>query len=304
MVAPALSRFVIGIGFDTDRRSENAVGASFDRIRNKGLQLGAALAGAFSIKGLVATQGKLDTLSKQAGWLDMSASSLQAWGAVVEKAGGSTAGLISQLDSLHGTMATLRTEPGAIEEWAKTAGLDPSALINAKTPDQLLQMLSGQLQSRRGDQMALRRVSSATGLDMATVTALSEPNIMGRVADERRRRGITGEQTDIAARYQDTMQDFGNNMEKLSGLLAEKVIPPLTNFIEGLNRFLESDNWIMRTFFSNNSAPASSAGKGAGTTVNVSVELDGQQVDNITRIRTERNHTKEAQNYLLGGLSP
>ena len=292
MVANALSSFTVAIGFEADQRGEREIQGSFDRIRGAATALGSALAGAFGIKELISGFKELDQMAKTARWFDSNAQTLDALNRLYDKAGGSGS-VAGQLSSLFSLIAEL-DKSGTLESWAKEAGLNPSALMNATTPVQLLRALSPQLQGM--DNKGLQRVADATPLDRALLD-VARSGLAGLQA-EKDRRAMTQRQIDIAEQSNDTLTDIGTNIANQAGKASELLMDDLggTNALNDFEHFTRDPTGYFRNlkdFYIDRPA--------ANVINQIKVFIGDKEIDSKVEEKIQKNNAHEAQEIEPGG---
>lgn len=247
-MAKTISNFLVGVGFDLDKKSADGVASGIDSIKSKALQLGALVAGAFGIKALTTDFANAkDDLGKFAEVFGGSADDISAFGNALRLEGGTLEGFMSQLASLEQFRAGLATGDTGFLEAAGRAGLDTRALIEAETATEGFLTLADQFQKLSRKQ----RISAAQaiGLDEASIRLLSKGrNAIEEVVEAQRiMRPVTDEMTDAAAEFNDQMQDMGTNIGGVADQISVKLLPQINNVLAGMNSWIAANRELLDT---------------------------------------------------------
>lgn len=268
-----ISNFLVGIGFDLDKKSVDNVSSGIDGVKSKALQLGAIVAGAFGIKALTNDfAAAKDNLGKFGQVFGVTADDVNAFGNALRLEGGTLEGFMSQLASLEKFRAGLATGDVGFIEAAGRAGLDIQGLIEAENATAGFLNLADQFQQMSQQQRL--NAAEALGLDDAAIRLLSKGSVeIMRVVDAQRlMRPITDEMTDSAALFNDELQDLQTNIGGFADQISVNLMPAINDVLIGMNDWIGANRGLINsgldTFFEsiNENAIAIAASLGLITT--------------------------------------
>lgn len=194
---------------------------------------GAAVAG-FSVNAMAQAMFQAadaaDRLDETAGRLDISIESLSAWGDLVKKSGGSVEGFTASIESLNSQLAQIEvTGKSRAAPFLKELGIDLDDAANkGKTAlDFLPQIADAFADMDKTKSMALGK---KLGLDPATIMTLQSGRreVEALLAKERELGVVTKEQGEIAAAFNDQLDDTQHAFRSVWLGVTEYVLPPLT----------------------------------------------------------------------------
>jgi len=245
-MAQILSSFLVGVGFDYDKKGANEIGSGIDSIKGKALQLGTVVAGAFGVKALTNdfAQSK-DELGKFGEVFKVSASDMYAFGQAIEHEGGTLEGFMSQLASLEKMRAGLQQGDAEFIGAAGRAGLDVNGLIEATSATEGYLELADQFQAMTQSQRL--NAAGALGLDDASIRLLSRGSdvIEQQLVRMKQIRDVTPEMTAEAARYNDEMQDLTNNLGGFADTVSMMLLPNINDVVSSTNEWIGANRELI-----------------------------------------------------------
>ena len=249
-----VTNFLVGIGFDLDKKSTDNVASGIDGVKSKALQLGSVVAGAFGIKALTNDFASAkDELGKFAQVFGVSADDVNAFGNAMKLEGGTLEGFMTQLASLEKFRAGLATGDAGFIAAAGRAGLDTQGLIEAENATEGFLNLADQFQQMTQQQRL--NAAEALGLDDSAIRLLSKGSaeIMSVVDAQRIMRPITDEMTDSAALFNDELQDLTTNIGGLADQISVNLMPHINDVLVGMNDWIDANRGLINsgldTFF-------------------------------------------------------
>lgn len=245
-MAKTISNFLVGVGFDLDKKSADGVASGIDSIKSKALQLGAIVGGAFGIKALTSDfAASRDSLGKFAEVFGGTADEINAFGNALRLEGGTLEGFMSQLASLEQFRAGLATGDTGFLEAAGRAGLDTRALVEAETATEGFLSLADQFQNLTRKQRIA--AAEAIGLDEASIRLLSKgrDSIQEIVDVQRQMRPVTEEMTDVSAEFNDQMQNLGTNIGGVADQISVRLLPQINNVLAGMNEWIMANDELL-----------------------------------------------------------
>lgn len=235
-----ITSFLVGLGFEFDKKGVKEVDSAIDSVKSKALQLGAVVAGAFGIKKLTLdfAQGT-DTLSKFSKTIGVSANDVAALGRTLENEGGSFQSALSQLESIERLRAGLLTGDAGFLEQADIAGLDSTKIVEATDSFEAFLTLADQFQNLSQQQRL--NAASALGFDLATIRLLSKgrEEVMRLIQAQRDIRPVTDAATESAAEFNKQMSDMFNNIGRVADQISERLLPQINNVTKGINEWFD-----------------------------------------------------------------
>lgn len=237
-MANTLTNFVVGIGFDFDKKGAAQAENAIDGLRKNVLGVGAALAGAFGARqltsGFAEFGNRVGNFSQTFGVLP---DDVRAVGNAFQHVGGSVDGFISQLQTIQKLRSGVQIgETGFIGQAAR-AGVDVSELINAKDAVQAYLSLADQFQGLSTSQRI--NAASALGLDASSIRLLSmgSDKLDAMIESEREIRPLTRQMTEDSRAFNIQLQKLSNNIGSVADTISTKLLPPLTAAIASFNDF-------------------------------------------------------------------
>jgi hypothetical protein len=239
-MANVISSFLVGIGFDYDRKSADAIGTGIDSIKSKALQLGAVVGGAFGIKALTFdfAQSK-DMLGKFSEVFGVTANDVQALGHALETEGGTLESFMSQLESIERARARIRVGDVAFFAPAGKAGINPNDIANARSATEAYLGLADSFAAMNQQQRI--NAAEALGLDEASIRLLSQgrASVEDLVAKYKTIQPITKEMTESAAEFNRQWVEIKANIGGAADELSIKFLPVINRITGAINDWFD-----------------------------------------------------------------
>jgi hypothetical protein len=245
-MAKTISNFLVGIGFDLDKKSTDNVASGIDNVKTKALQLGGVVAGAFGIKALTSDFANAkDDLGKFGQVFGVTASDVSAFGNAMRIEGGTLEGFMSQLSQLEQFRAGLAVGDAGFLAQAGRAGLDVSGLVEAESATEGFLELADQFQAMTQQQRL--NAATALGLDEATIRLLSRgrSNIEDLVEAQRKLRPVTDEMTEAARIFNEENKNLMNNIGGIADQVSVRLLPQISNVVKGMNDWIEANRELI-----------------------------------------------------------
>ena len=168
-----ISSFLVGIGFDYDKKSAKQIEGGIDTIKSKALQLGAVVAGGFGLKSLTSDfASSADMLGKFSQVFGVNANEIQAFGNALATEGGTLESFMNQIESIERARARIRVGDVGFFAPAGKAGLDPNVIANANNATDAYLALADSFRSMNNQQRI--NAAEALGLDESSIRLLSQ----------------------------------------------------------------------------------------------------------------------------------
>jgi hypothetical protein len=231
-----ISSFLVGIGFDYDRKGADQIGSGIDSIKSKALQLGAVVAGAFGIKELTFgfAQSK-DMLGKFGEVFGVTADDVHAFGNALATEGGTLESFMAQLESIERARARIRVGDVGFFAPAGKAGLNPNDIANAKNATDAYLGLADAF--ARMNQQQRINAAEALGLDEASIRLLSQGRsaVESLVSKYQEIRPITKEMTESAAEFNRNLLESRENIGGIADAISSVLLPRINDASKSLN---------------------------------------------------------------------
>lgn len=237
-----LTSFLVGVGFDFDKKGVKELDRGIDSVKSKALQLGAVVAGAFGIRKLSFDFAQsTDTLGKFSKTIGVSANNVAALGRAIESEGGTFQSALSQLESIERLRAGLLTGDAAFLAQAEIAGIDSTQIVEAADSFEAFLSLADQFQSLSLQQRL--NAASALGLDNATIRLLSKGRfeVEQLIQAQQEIRPVTDSATESAAQFNKQMQDMFNNIGGVADIISDRLLPQINNVTKGINLWFDAN---------------------------------------------------------------
>lgn len=237
-----ISSFLVGIGFEYDRKSAQQIESGIDSIKSKALQLGSVVAGAFGLKELTfGFAQSADTLGKFGQTFGVSANDVQAFGNALKTEGGSLEGFMSQLESLERARARIRVGDVGFFAPAGKAGIDPNAIANANSATEAYLGLADSF-ARMNVQERIN-AAEALGLDEASIRLLSQGRdaVEGLVSKYRSIRPLTGDMTSEAAEFTKQWVEAKANVGSFADAISKELLPVINDITKSVNSWFNDE---------------------------------------------------------------
>lgn len=241
-MSSTLSNFIIGIGFEFDKKGAKEIGSGIDSIKSKALQAGAVLAGAFGIKALtVDFANATDSLGKFGETFGLTANDIMGFGNALSQEGGSLESFMSQIENIERLRAGLQVGDAGFISLAGKAGIDTGPLIAATDATEAYLSLANQFQDMTQQQRL--NAASALGLDEASIRLLSSGRdaVEATIAKFQNIRPITDDMTKGAAEFNRQWLEAEQNVGGVADAISREILPVLTQATTELNSWFETN---------------------------------------------------------------
>ncbi len=236
-MAKVLSSFLIGIGYDLDRKSLDTATSSIDSLGSKAKQLGALLAGAFGVKsllGLAKSATVMDAFSQKT---SASISTIKALGAEYKRFGGDVNDAVRDIESAYAVMTMHEADQAGFMQTMGKIGVDGTQLLNAKNYAEYFERIQKIGKQLSGDRKA--QFFQAVGLSAAGEASVrQEANIGTRIEEQQAAR------PDVEKANKD-LTELHRSMAELQTLAASFGDKILTILVPAITRVTEAvSGWL------------------------------------------------------------
>ena len=241
-MANVISSFLVGIGFEFDKKSGAEVETGIDSIKSKALQLGAVVAGAYGIKKLATDfAGSADMLGKFSETFGGTANDIQALGSALTTEGGSLESFMGQLESLERARARIKVGDVGFFAPAGKAGLDPNDIANAKNATEAYLGLADSF--AKMNQQERINAAEALGLDASSIRLLSQGRESVDLLVEKYKtiRPLTDQMTGSAAEFNRQWVEVKANLSGIADAIGSELLPVINDVTAGINEWFSSD---------------------------------------------------------------
>ncbi len=242
---------MVGIGFVTDKKSAQNVESSIDGIKDKALQLGGIVAGAFGANALTfGFANTYDALGKLGERWGLAAEDVAAYDRAIQHAGGSSGEFFGSLQRLTQLQtASPQTQSSFI------AGVAPEGIASqVQSVLSATDALEGFLRSADAlnqlDPDRQERFIQAIGFSDSEVRLLrsGREGILGAVNAEKQLLPITKEMTDAAALFNDETKDLVTNASGFQTKVAAPITGAIGGIVAGMNDWISANREILDQF--------------------------------------------------------
>jgi hypothetical protein len=237
-----ISSFLVGIGFDYDKKSAKQIESGIDTIKSKALQLGAVVAGGFGIKSLTSDfAANADMLGKFAQVFGVNASEIQAFGNALATEGGSLESFMGQIESLERARARIRVGDVGFFAPAGKAGLDPNVIAKANSATEAYLGLADAFRGMNTQQRI--NAAEALGLDEASIRLLSQGRdaVEGLVSKYQTIRPLTGDMTGDAAEFNRQWVEAKANVSGFADAISRELLPVINDITKSVNSWFNDE---------------------------------------------------------------
>lgn len=231
-----ITNFLVGIGFEYDKKSADAIGSGIDGITTKAKQLGAVVAGAFGIKALTTDFAEArDTLGKFSDVMGLVPENVLAFGNALATEGGSLESFLTQIESIERARARIRVGDVGFFAPAGKAGLDPNAIADAETATDAYLGLADAF--AKMSQQERLNAAETLGLDQASILLLSQGRdaVEELVAKFEEIRPISERSTEQAAAFNRAWVEAKANASGFIDIISDRLLPKMTDAVELVN---------------------------------------------------------------------
>lgn len=237
-----ISSFLVGIGFEYDRKSAQQIESGIDSIKSKALQLGSVVAGAFGLSKLTSGYvSEIDKLGKFGQVYSVAAEDVRSLGYALGESGGSLSDAMSQLEKLERFRAVLLTGDASIFASFGIAQGDANDIIGAKDAMEAYRLVAAQFE--RASPKERINMSDALGFDQSGLLLLSKGTgeIDRLLAKYRTIAPITRQMTDDAAEFTKQWTEAGANVTGLANIISKDLIPVINDITGKVNSWFSSE---------------------------------------------------------------
>ncbi len=239
MVAPALARFVVGIGYDMDAGSERAAQASFDRLK-KGLGALSAVASGIAVSNTMLANStvQISHMSKMNSIAESTAEAMRR----VFTMGGAEG---SEFDSVIAKLNQWRDSAGELGDagWAKELamiGLNPQRIKNAESVWDSFLELANQMAGLTKAERRLARDAVGVGDSGALLMSEGAGAILQSLRERLKEFKLKPDEAARSEEWLENVQKFETAMMRFGVAIKGLTEGPLGRLIEMLTNFV---NW-------------------------------------------------------------
>ena len=233
-----ISSFLVGIGFEYDRKSAQQIESGIDSIKSKALQLGSVVAGAFGLSKLTSGYvSEIDKLGKFGQVYSVAAEDVRSLGYALGESGGSLADAMSQLEKLERFRAVLLTGDASIFASFGIAKGDANDIINAKDALEAYRLVAAQFE--RASPQERINMTDALGFDQSGLLLLSKgTGEVDRLLEKYRTIApITKKMTDDAAEFTRQWAEAQANVQGLADKISGPLLKSINEVTSGINEW-------------------------------------------------------------------
>lgn len=241
-MAQVLTNFLVGLGFDYDRKGAKEIDAGIQSIKASALQLGAVVGGAFGMKALTSDfAASTNTLTDFARVMGTGAEEVLALGTALRTEGGTLESFMSQIAGIERLRAGLLVGDAAFIAQAGRAGIDTAPLIAATNATQGYIALADQF-ARMTTQQRLN-AAAALGLDEASIRLLSQGSaqVDALVAKFRDIRPLTGEMSQAARDFRNEWVELQGNIGGVADAISSELLPVINDITRSINSWFDEN---------------------------------------------------------------
>ena len=248
-MARTLSNFLVGIGWDKDDfdKGTRDIERSFDDIKSVGTKLGVALAGVMGAAALsvINTAHAMDQLNIGMHNADASTQYIYNMGNALERFGGNAQDAVSEYHRLQ-TAVDQFQKLGKADLFTALAGagIDVSWASQVKNAEDLQKRLADIISTSTPQQR--RMIQEVTGFSNASML-LYERGSKGlddQLDKSERLTGSIDGLTQKSREFNEQWAEAGQNIDHFQNLLAEKLLPSMTDAVKKANQWAEANQKI------------------------------------------------------------
>lgn len=247
-MANVISSFLVGIGFDFDKKSATKVESGIDSIKSKALQLGAVVAGAYGVKKLATDfADSADMLGKFSQTYSVAAEDVQALGNALGESGGGLSQAMSQLEQLERFRAgLLRGDASFIASFGISSG-DAQDIVNAKDAVEAYVLLAKQYENASAQQRL--NMSDSLGFDQSGLLLLSKgsKSVEALLEKYRKIRPLTERMTESAAEFNRQWVEIKANVDGIADVIGNDIVEALNGPLDKTNEWIDSNRELLKT---------------------------------------------------------
>lgn len=238
IMSNVISSFLVGIGFDFDKKSAQQIESGIDSIKSKALQLGSVVAGAFGLSKLTSGYvSEIDKLGKFGQVYSVAAEDVRSLGYALGESGGSLSDAMSQLEKLERFRAVLLTGDASIFASFGIAKGDANDIINAKDALEAYRLVAAQFE--RASPQERINMTDALGFDQSGLLLLSKgTGEVDRLLEKYRTIApITKKMTDDAAEFTRQWAEAQANVQGLADKISGPLLKSINDVTSGINEW-------------------------------------------------------------------
>jgi hypothetical protein len=239
-MANTIKNFIIGIGYDYDKKGEKKIESGIDSIKSKALQLGAVVGGAFGIKSLTTDFANAkDELGRFAEVFGVTASDANAFGLALQREGGTLDSFLGQLQNIEKLRSGTLVGQAAFLSEAGKAGVDAKVLLDADDATEGLIQLADQFENL--SQQERINAAAALGLDETMIRLLSKGSdeVRRLIENQRRMRDTSEEMTKVSREFNAQFSDLKTNIGGFAEQISIRLVPALGDVLGDMNSWIE-----------------------------------------------------------------
>lgn len=230
---------------DEVKKLDEAAYKMGERLGETMRSLGGALVGFLAARSLMASFNtavvEADALDESAKALGITTEELSAYSDAVKEAGGSSQGFQGSLRALNQALATMETTgKSRAAPFLKQMGIDLDSLSNkGKTAfDFLPQIADAFADMGRQESLAM---GQKIGFDIGTIMMLQggRRELEALIQKHKELGVVTERQGEIAAKYNDSLDDARHALRSMWLGLAETILPVVTRIVEGFTQIVQ-----------------------------------------------------------------
>ena len=245
-MANVISSFLVGIGFEFDKKSGAEVETGIDGIKSKALQLGAVVAGAYGIKKLATDfADSADMLGKFSETFGGTANDIQALGSALTTEGGSLESFMGQLESLERARARIKVGDVGFFAPAGKAGLDPNDIANAENATEAYLGLADSF--AKMNQQERINAAEALGLDASSIRLLSQGRESVDLLVNRFKeiRPLTEQMTESAAEFNRQWVEIKANIGSVTDAIGQDLVEAMNGPLDVANEWMRTNKELL-----------------------------------------------------------
>ena len=247
-MSKVISSFLVGLGFDYDKKGAQEIESGIGSIKSKALQLGTVVAGGFGLKSLTADfASSRDMIGKFSETFGLIPNEVLALGNALTTQGGSLAGFMSQVENIERVRARLLVGDTSFFAPAAKAGIDPNTIVQAENATEAYLSLANAFAGMTTQQRI--NAAEALGLDEASIRLLSQGRSDVELLVQRMMqvRSVTDESTAAAARFTKEWTILKQNVGSATDSMSAEILPFVNDVIEKINEWTEANKNLVNS---------------------------------------------------------
>lgn len=243
IMSNVISSFLVGIGFDFDKKSAQQIESGIDSIKSKALQLGSVVAGAFGAFKLA--QGFADDTNKLVNFgkiYGVVADDVKALGFAFTETGGSLESAMGSLEKLERFRAGLEKGDASFIASFGIAQGDANDIINATDSVQALTLIAEQFKNATQTQRI--NMADALGFDEAGLLLLSKgSNEVSRLIAKYKEinTDITPGRAADANEFKINNTELNANIKSVGDTIGAEILPVINDITGKINSWFNDE---------------------------------------------------------------